>query len=112
MRGGLGLFADEFGAVLIEPKYNSFPNVFSPSVFAGSVSQASGGAPSIAQASYNAIKTGFSQGQSANQLAASLPAGVPFSPPNYSTNPNNFVNPKYMEWSLQMQQQQLTPTMQ
>jgi Carboxypeptidase regulatory-like domain/TonB-dependent Receptor Plug Domain len=108
IRGGIGLFADEFAAVLIQPKYDSFPNVFSPSVFAGSVSQGSGSAPSIAQTSYNAIKTGFSQGSSANQLAASLPAGVPFSPPNYNTNPNEFVSPKYVEWSLQMQQQ-LTP---
>jgi hypothetical protein len=69
------------------------------------VAQGAGGAPAIAQASYGAIKTGFAAGQSANQLAASLPAGVPFSPPNYATNPNHFVNPKYAEWSLQLQQQ-------
>jgi Carboxypeptidase regulatory-like domain/TonB-dependent Receptor Plug Domain len=108
VRAGVGLFADEFGAVLIAPKYTSFPNVFAPSVFAGLVSQGLGGSPGIAQESYNAIRTGFSNGQSANQLAASLPAGVPFSPPNYSTNPTKYVSPKYAEWSLQLQQQ-VTP---
>ncbi len=108
VRGGFGIFSDEFGGVLIAPQYTSFPNVYAPSVFSGLVAQGSGGAPAIAQASYGAIKTGFAAGQSANQLAASLPAGVPFSPPNYATNPNHFVNPKYAEWSLQLQQQ-LTP---
>ncbi len=105
VRGGIGLFADEYPGALIESEYDTFPDVFAPTVFSGNVAQDVGSAPSFAQASYNTIKTGFAQGQSANQLAATLPAGVPFSPPNYYTTPHEFVNPKYLEWSLQLQQQ-------
>ena len=108
IRGGFGLFSDEFAAGLIAPLYASIPNVFAPSVFSGLVSEGSGGAPDIAQTSFDVVRTGFSSGQSANQLAADLPPGVPFSPPNYSTGPNEFRNPKYTEWSIQAEQQ-ITP---
>ena len=109
VRGGFGLFSDEFAAGLIAPLYASFPNVYAPSVFSGLVSEGSGGAAEIARASYGVITTGFSSGASANQLAADLPSGVPFSPPNYCAGPKKFLNPKYAEWSLQIEQE-LTPT--
>ena len=78
LRGGVGLFADEFPGALVEPFYLGFPNLFTPTVFSGNVAEGPGSAPSYAAASYNVIKTGFSQGLSANQLAAALPAGVPY----------------------------------
>jgi hypothetical protein len=105
IRGGFGMFSDEFAAGLIAPLYASFPNLYAPSVFSGLVSEASGGAPEVAKTSFDVITRGFSSGQSANQLAADLPAGVPFSPPNYSTGSHDFRNPKYAEWSLQVEQQ-------
>jgi hypothetical protein len=105
IRGGFGLFSDEFGAGLIAPLYATFPNVYAPTVFSGVVSEGSGGAPGIAQAAYKVIGSGFASGRNANQLAASLPPGVPFSTPNYSTGPREFINPKYAEWSLQAEHQ-------
>jgi hypothetical protein len=105
LRGGVGLFADEFPGALIENQYLTFPELYAPTVEAGNVALGPGSAPSYAQASYNVIKTGFAQGLSANQLAAAQPAGVPFFAPNHYLSPNHMVNAKYLEWSLQMQQQ-------
>ncbi|HEX4020921.1 MAG TPA: carboxypeptidase regulatory-like domain-containing protein [Acidobacteriaceae bacterium] len=109
LRGGIGLFADEFPGALVEPFYLGFPNLFQPTVFSGNVAQGAGSASSFASASYNVLKTGFSKGLSANQLAAALPAGVPFSPPTYYFAQPHMKNAKYLEWSLQMQQQ-ITPS--
>lgn len=109
LRGGVGLFADEFPGALVEPIYLCFPNLFQAVVFSGNVATGSGSAASFASASYDVMRAGFTQGLSANQLAAALPAGVPFSPPTYSFAPPHMKNAKYWEWSLQMQQQ-ITPS--
>jgi hypothetical protein len=105
LRGGIGLFADNFPGALIENQYLTFPTNYAPTVNAGNVALGPGSAPAYAAASYNVIKTGFSQGLSANQLAASQPAGVPFFAPNHFLSPHHMLNAKYLEWSLQMQQQ-------
>lgn len=105
LRGGVGLFADEFPALAIVSEYGTFPNVFAPVVFGGVVGQSAGSSAAAAAASNTAITTGFNQGQNANQMAASLPTGVHFTPPSYYTTPQKFLNPQYLEWSLQMQRQ-------
>jgi len=105
VRGGFGIFADEFPDFIIASQYGAFPNVFAPSVDSGYV--ATTGADSGvagAQASDQAFHTGFSQGYGANQLAASLPNGVPFAEPTFNIFTGDFQSPKYMEWSLQVQQ--------
>jgi hypothetical protein len=104
-RGGVGLFEDEFPGALIENQYLTFPTNYGAYVEAGNVGQGPGSAPAFASASYNAITSGFSQGLSANQMAASLPAGVPFFAPNHYLSPHHMVNAKYLEWNLQFQQQ-------
>ena len=105
VRGGAGLFADAFPGALIENQYLDFPDLYAAFVEAGNVAEGAGSAPAFAAASYNVLTTGFSQGQSANQLAASLPAGVPFFAPSHYLSPHHMVNAKYVEWSLQVQQQ-------
>jgi len=105
LRGGVGLFADEFPAFIISEEYGTFPDVFTPVVLTGNVAQGPGGAASFAAASNVAVTNGFSKGEGYNQIAASLPAGVPFSPPNYFYTDQTFHSPRYMEWSMQMQQQ-------
>jgi hypothetical protein len=105
LRGGAGLFADAFPGALIENQYLTFPVQYSAFVEAGNVAQGPGSAPAFASASYNALLTGFSKGLNANQLAASLPPGVPFSAPNHYLPTPHTVSPRYLEWSLQFQQQ-------
>jgi outer membrane receptor protein involved in Fe transport len=109
IRGGIGLFADAFPGALIENQYLTFPDNYSAFVGSGNVGQGTGSAASFAQASYNALSTGFTSGQSANQMAASMPSGVPFFAPAHYISPQHMVTPKYLEWSLQIQQQ-LTPS--
>jgi len=105
LRGGAGLFADAFPGALIENQYLTFPDNYGAFVEAGNVAAGAGSAPAFAQASYNALIAGFSSGQSANQMAASLPPGAPFFAPAHYISPQHMVTPKYVEWSLQIQQQ-------
>lgn len=109
VRGGFGLFADAFPGALIENQYLTFPDNYNAFVESGNVAEGAGSAPAFAQASYNVLTTGFSGGQSANQIAASLPAGSPFFAPAHYISPQHEVTPKYAEWSLQIQQQ-LSPS--
>ena len=109
IRGGFGLFADAFPGALIENQYLTFPDNYNAFVESGNVAEGAGSAPAFAQASYNVLTTGFSGGQSANQIAASLPAGSPFFAPAHYISPQHEITPKYAEWSLQIQQQ-LSPS--
>lgn len=105
LRGGIGLFADQFPAFLVANEYGAFPNVFSPLVFAGNVAQGPGSAAAFAAAGNTAVTNGFSKGESFNQISSALPAGVPFFPPGYFTTTNDFKSPRYLEYSMQLQQQ-------
>ncbi|MHB8302032.1 MAG: carboxypeptidase-like regulatory domain-containing protein [Acidobacteriaceae bacterium] len=109
LRGGVGLFADEFPAFIIANEYGTFPDVFAPAVFSGNVAQGPGSAAAFAAAGNVAVTNGFSKGEGYNQIAAALPTGVPFYQPNYFTTDQTFHSPRYMEWSMQMQQQ-VTPS--
>jgi len=105
IRGGFGMFADAFPGALIENQYLTFPDNYGAFVQAGDVGDGAGSAAAYALASYNALTTGFSSGQSANQIAASLPSGSPFFAPAHYISPQHMVTAKYAEWSLQLQQQ-------
>lgn len=105
LRGGIGLFADAFPGALIENQYLTFPDNYGAFVQAGNVGEGAGSASAFALASYNALTTGFASGESANQIAASLPAGSPFFAPAHYISPQHMVTAKYLEWSLQLQQQ-------
>lgn len=105
VRGGVGLFADEFPALVIASLYNSFPNSFFPAILAGNVAQGPGSAPAFGAASFAAVNAGFSSGGSYNSIAASLPPSVPFSAPGYITTDQTFKSPRYLEYSLQVQRQ-------
>jgi hypothetical protein len=109
IRGGFGLFADAFPGALIENQYLTFPDNYGAFVESGNVGEGLGSAPAFAQASYNVLTAGFTSGQSANQIAASLPAGSPFFAPAHYISPQHMVTPKYAEWSLQIQQR-LSPS--
>ena len=108
LRGGVGLFTSQLEGTFIYPAV-AFPTIYSPQVLSGVVGLGAGSANAAAAASNTAVTNGFSQGQNINQIAASLPAGVKFTPPTYFLAPNKFFYPSYLEWSLQMQQQ-LTPS--
>jgi hypothetical protein len=106
IRGGIGLFANTIAASIAANVYGNAPNKFSPKVTNGIVGlQADGGSSqSTAIASNSAFQTGFSQGDTLNQLKAAVPAGVTFSTPTLYVNPDKFHTIKVLEWSAEIEQ--------
>ncbi len=110
VRGGIGLFADNFPALITEQTFLSFPNRYFASALSGTVAQDAGSAFAFAQGSAQAVLGGFAHGASFNQISAQLAAqGIPFAPPNYAITPSEFHSPRYLEFSMQVQRQ-ITPT--
>lgn len=106
IRGGVGLFSDNFPGLILQQTYLSFPNRYSAGVPTGTIGTGPGSAKAIAAASADAVLNGFSQGQTYNEITSTLAAeGAPFIPPNYVTTPNEFHSPRYVEYSLQLQRQ-------
>jgi hypothetical protein len=106
VRGGIGLFADNFAGLILENTYLSFPNRYFTGVSTGTVGQGAGSAHAVAAGSAAEVLNGFSQGATYNQIATTLDAqGITFAPPNYVTTPNQFHGARYLEYSLQLQRQ-------
>jgi hypothetical protein len=105
VRGGIGLFSDNYPGLILEQGFRSFPNVYTAGITAGTVGQGAGSAKAIAAGSASAVLNGFSQGATFNQLAAQLANVGGFAPPNYTTSPQTFHAPRYTEFSLQVQRQ-------
>lgn len=106
IRGGVGLFSDDFPGLILQQTYLSFPNRYAAHIPSGTIGSGTGSAKAIAASSANAVLNGFSQGQSFNQISSSLAAqGVTFVPPDYVTTPNEFHSPRYLEYSLQLEKQ-------
>lgn len=107
LRGGAGLFSDLYPGQLAEPFASNPPFTTSFNVAVPNVNTAYGvgnDLNSIGKASYNALLSGYSSGQTYAQISANLAAlGVPFSAPSLTAPPNNFQNPKYAQWNFAVQ---------
>jgi len=104
IRGGVGLFSDTGPALVSGNIFVNAPNVYTPSVRAGSVNfGGAGSSPAIAIASGQAFQSGFANGATLAQLKAAIPVG--FTAPAYYGIPNDALDPKYLEWSFEIQQQ-------
>jgi len=108
LRGGAGIFSDLYPGQLAEPFASNPPltTSFNVAVPGAPVAYgAPGDLSSIGQASYNALNSGFNSGATYAQIAAQLATlGVPFSRPTLTAAPNNFLNPKYVQWNLAIEQ--------
>ena len=106
LRGGVGLFSDGAPGLIVEQAFRSFPNGFTAFVPAGNIGTGPGSAHAFEAASGAAVLNGFSQGATFNSISAELAGiGVPFPPPNYTTSPQTFHSPRYVEYSMQLQRQ-------
>jgi hypothetical protein len=104
LRGGVGLFTTLIGSNSFQAPFTNFPNFYSPEVVGGIVGVGAGTANGAAVASNVVVTNGFSQGENINQIAAALPPGVPFTPPTLFVTEQKWVNPTFLEWSLQVEQ--------
>ncbi len=68
------------------------------------LSSNAGASQASAVASNTAFQSGFSAGDTLNQLQAAVPAGVTFSTPTLYVNPSNYHTIKTLEWSLELEQ--------
>jgi outer membrane receptor protein involved in Fe transport len=105
VRGGIGLFSDLAPAFLVTNVFNNPPFPYTATILNGQVVDTASNpnsAAAAAAAQYNAFKTGFSAGDTFNQLNAAVPGG--FSPFNYFSIPQHFSTPRYLEWSFEIQQ--------
>jgi hypothetical protein len=108
IRGGVGLFSDQFPAFFAGSLFGNSPNVFTPTIRTGTVNTGgAGSAPAIAIATAQAFQSGFTGGATLAQLQARL-APVAFTPPGYFTIPSTLNDTKFLEWSFEVQHQFLT----
>ncbi|HEY7097956.1 MAG TPA: carboxypeptidase regulatory-like domain-containing protein [Terriglobales bacterium] len=105
IRGGFGLFGDAFPATIADNFLNNSPlnNQFSTGIAPLSPDVANNQA-SLASQANTAFQTGFANGGTLASIAASLPAGVPFVPPNLFNGASSLHSPRYQEWNLALQQ--------
>jgi hypothetical protein len=103
-RGGIGLFSDLYPGQLAEafasnmPYTASFTAVADGALYAPGVP---GSIYSVTSGSDAALLSGFAAGQTYAQMQAN---GL-LSRPQLTVAPNNFSNPKYLEWNFQVEQQ-------
>lgn len=104
-RGGVGLFSNLFPGNVAQNLFKNSPNVFTPTVSSGTVGLStdptSGQAAAIASA--QAFENGFSRGFTLAQIQAAL-GTTKFGLPSYYSPPQNFVAPKVIEWSFEIEQ--------
>jgi len=109
VRGGVGIFSDLYPLNLASRFFTNLPNVagftVSPSAANNNIWIAPGAPNSVfaqAAASNTALHTAIANGGTlADVQAAVLPLG--FAKPNFDSIVNNFLNPKYLEWNLEVE---------
>lgn len=101
IRGGVGLFTDLYQGLIAARFITNAPQVASFTASSGTAAR-SGGTSALAAVtnSYNAFATGFAGGATLAKLQAAVPG---FSVPNFNTLDGQLVNPKYIEWNLEVQ---------
>ena len=109
LRGGVGLFADLYPAIFVDQVFENFPNDNAVALLASNIQIAGAGSMyANAAAGNTAIAGGFSSGGTVTSINNSLTAlGIPFSPPSLGAvfPPQDFHQPLYLEYSLQLQRQ-------
>jgi hypothetical protein len=105
IRGGLGVFSDLYPGSFASLFAGNAPNGFLSLVRQGLVATAgSGSAPAIAAAAATAFLGGFAAGATLPQLQQAV-APAQFFPPQYFSIPVKLQNPRYVEWSLELDHQ-------
>ncbi len=104
VRGGFGIFSDLAPGTLVASIFSNAPSPFQTVLFSGEAVNTVGDPTSAgagALSSYNAFHSGFTSGATFAQLSNAVPN---FSSPNFFSIPNHLSTPRYMEYSLEIQQ--------
>jgi hypothetical protein len=104
LRGGIGVFSDLYQGVLLDSLIGNSPgtNFFDVAPAGNAVAPTLGtSVASLASGSNASFLSAFSSGGTLGSILASNPF---FSPPGYFSVANQIQNPKYLEWSAEIQQ--------
>jgi outer membrane receptor protein involved in Fe transport len=103
VRGGVGLFTDLYPGTILDNLTTNFPEVLSFSVPGGTVNPFEpGSGVSIVQGCNTAFRAAFNSGQTVGQYAAAAPTCAAALPP-LNDVPAQTLNPKFVEWNLEVQ---------
>lgn len=103
LRGGVGLFTDLYPGTILDNFTVNFPEVVSFSVPGGAVNPAEAGSGiGLVQGCNTAFKTAFNSGQTLAQYQAAAPSCASALPPLYDVTAKT-MNPKFVEWNLEVQ---------
>jgi Carboxypeptidase regulatory-like domain len=107
VRGGAGLFADLYPAIVLDPVFENFPNSNLETLLLGNIASAGTGSVYANAAGGNgAVQSGFATGTVTTLNNALTAQGIPFSPPTVGAYfPGTFHEAEYVEYSLQLQRQ-------
>jgi Carboxypeptidase regulatory-like domain len=101
IRGGVGIFSDLFPGTLIDRFLTNAPNVATFDANTGAISpNVAGNLFSSDASSFAALQSGFASGATLASLQAQVPG---FAPPAFSSAPNNVLNPKWVEYNLEVE---------
>ena len=104
VRGGFGMFTDLYPAGFLDGFIDNLPNVYSATIVSGNVgsSLVPGTAAANALASFKGVEAGINTGASSSSLMTTIPS---YAPPTFTVGPQEFKNPTYLEFNLQVQHQ-------
>ena len=102
IRGGFGIFADSFPAVLVD-NFSSNPPVSNTFFVSGALLPPgnAGGIFQVASTANAGFNAAFANGQSFNQIQLANPS---FIPPAVTASDSKIRQPRYQEWNLQIEQ--------
>ena len=104
IRGGIGLFSDLFPGTLVDRFITNAPN--DPTFGAGQTGAISFDVPGNIQSQAANSAAGFKQGFANGATLAQLKASVPgFTSPTFSDINSQLLNPNFLEWNFQVEQQ-------
>lgn len=102
VRGGIGLFTDLFPALIVDRFLTNAPNVATFDASGAPISPDVPGSMFALDAQSNAaLQSGFKNGATLASLTAAT--GGLFTPPTFNSVPNNMLNPKFLEWNLEVE---------
>src|ERR1700722_11392245 len=103
IRGGIGLFTDLYPGSILDNFTTNFPEVTSFSIPGGAVNPAEAGCGvNLVQSCNTAFQTAFRGGQTLAQYQAAAPACAAALPPLFDVTAKT-LNPKFVEWNLEVQ---------
>jgi len=103
VRGGIGLFTDLYPGSILDNFTTNFPQVVSFSVPGGTVDPSEAGSGvSLVQGCNTAFSNAFNSGQTLAQYQAAAPSCASALPPLFDVTANT-LNPKFVEWNLEVQ---------